>query len=411
MQNALLASGDIRRILFSVIRSEQTRLQREGRMASAYALDAQIRTAFDSNMSPPCPVDWQTLVIDEEGLGFDSLARLDLVSCVTRVFDLSSTGIEDFLLVRRSLADWVALVEEHLRRVGAQAQITFSSSGSTGPQTHAPHALAALDSEVQAHLNGPLAEWQGQRVLCPLPVHHIYGFLWGVLLPARAGIRAVDLPSGLPGPVLRHARPGDMVLSTPFGWSRLAAEGRALPEGVIGISSGGPTTQDTWTAARQLGLARLIEVYGSSETAGLGWRDAPDQPLRLFGDITHAGADLVRPGTLTKVLEIQDHLDWTGPADFHVRGRKDRVVQVAGVNVSLDHVRRHLCAHPEVSDAAVRIDGDRLKSFIVSDTADAPTLEASLRGHLRDLPAPARPDRFTFGTALPRSDTGKLQDW
>lgn len=486
MQPACLEPCDIRRILFSVIRAEQTRLQSEGRMSSAQSLDALIQGALVQDVktnsiqtngvqthrtlpgqavcqdkddepgsnqdlttdphavrhaspktdpdrvqdprltrarttkhsAPEAPIaatTWETLGIDEEGLGFDSLARLDLVMCVTRVFDLSSTGVEDYLLVHRNLADWVALVGQHLQMVGDAARITFSSSGSTGRQTHAPHAWAALVSEVQAQLTGPLAGWSGNRsggrILCPLPVHHIYGFLWGVLLPARAGIATLDLPSGLPGPVLRHAQPGDLILSTPFGWSRLAAAGRSLPGGVTGISSGGPTTPDTWQAARQLGLSRLIEVYGSSETAGLGWRDAPDQPLRLFSDIRHDSSELVRPGILTPTLEVQDHLDWTGPAHFHVRSRKDCVVQVGGVNVSLDHVRRHLCALPGVSDAAVRIDGDRLKSFVVSDMADVATLETVLRRHLHALPPPARPDRFTFGPMLPRSDTGKLRDW
>jgi 4-coumarate--CoA ligase len=407
-----LQPDDIRRLLFSLIKAEQDRLEREGRLSAPQRLEARLGPRLDPRIGAAEQDTWGTLMIDEEGLGFDSLARLDLVMCVNRFFDLSSTGIEDYLLVHRGLSDWVSLVGQHLEMVGTAAQVTFSSSGSTGPQTHSPHGLAALDSEVAAHLQGPLAGWDRTgRILCPLPVHHIYGFLWGVLLPARAGAGAIDLPSGLPGPVLRSARAGDLVLSTPFGWSRLAAAGRALPEGVTGVSSGGPTTPETWQAARQLGLARLIEVYGSSETAGLGWRDDPEQPLTLFSDIRHTDQGLMRPRSPSPSLTLQDHLDWVDSTRFHVRGRKDCVVQVGGVNVSLDHVRQHLCALPGVADAAVRLDGERIKSFVVSDAADTETLERALRRHLHSLPAPARPDRFTFGRALPRSDTGKLRDW
>lgn len=408
MQPSLLRPDDIRRLLFSLIRAEQNRLEREGRLPAHQLLDARL----DPHMDGGGHDAWCALTVDEDGLGFDSLGRLDLVMGINRFFDLSSTGIEDYLLVRRRLSDWVDLVGQHLKMVGAQAQVTFSSSGSTGAQTHSPHGFAALDSEVAAHLLGPLTGYDGTgRILCPVPVHHIYGFLWGVLLPARAGATAIDLPSGLPGPVLRHARPGDIVLSTPFGWSRLAAAGKALPEGVIGVSSGGPTTDDTWQAARQLGLERLIEVYGSSETAGLGWREDPEQPLTMFADIRRTDQGLVRPGSLGSPLAIQDHLSWVNDTQFHVHGRKDRVVQVGGVNVSLDHVRQHLCALPGITDAAVRIDGERLKGFVVSAAADTGALELALRRHVHSLPAPARPDRFTFGPALPRSETGKLRDW
>jgi 4-coumarate--CoA ligase len=108
---------------------------------------------------------------------------------------------------------------------------------------------------------------------------------------------------------------------------------------------------------------------------------------------------------------LQDRLDWVQGDQFYVAGRKDSTVQVGGVNVCLDLVRKNLCACPGVKDAVVRLHMDRLKSFIVTDAPDIVAIEAQIRKHLYNLPAPARPDRFTFGTQFPRSSMGKLQDW
>lgn len=398
-----LSFHDIRRILFSLIRAEQSRLQREGRLSAAFNIDAKIGGD---------PESWETLTIDEDGLGFDSLARLDLIMSVNRFFDLSSTGVEDYLLINRSLSDWVSLISKHMEIVGASARVTFSSSGSTAKQTHTTHTFEALKREVLGHLQGPLYNWKRLgRILCPLPIHHIYGFLWGIILPSLVDSEPIDLPYGLPSPVFRNVRPGDIILSTPLGWSRMVLTGLSLPDEVVGISSGGPLTSNTWKGRRQLGLARIIEVYGSSETAGLGWRDDPNEPFNLLSDIDRVDQSLIRQGSKANKMKIQDHLEWTSPDRFHVRGRKDCQVQVGGVNVSLDLVREHICKMPGIKDAAVRIEGERLKTFVVSDEINIALLETELRHHLHSLPAPARPDRFTFGQTLPQSETGKLRDW
>lgn len=404
-----LTDADLARLVQSLIRAEQDDLICDGKMARGCHIDARLGplggTCFDM------------LSVDEEHLGFDSLSRLALVERVNRFFGLSATGVEDYLLVHRSLPDWVKLVGEHLRLVGAEAAITFGTSGSTGPVSYHTHSLAALWSEVDAHCKDVFAGAdRPARVLASVPVHHIYGFLWAVLLPCALAVPAVDLPAGSAMAVMREAREGDLIVTTPFGWAAFPEDAPQIPSGICGVSSGAPTTAQTWAQGRRLGLQRLIEVYGSSETAGIGWRVDETAPFTLCSDIFVEAQNSVDP-KLTRpfagLLPLQDHLEWIDGPHFLVAGRKDRAIQVGGVNVRLGDVSAALEAAPDVRAAIVRPDGDRLKAFVVParENLDLIELEGALRQKLNHLPAPARPWRFTFGADLPRTATGKLTDW
>ena len=401
----MLSERDIERVTASLIRAEQDKLIRSGRMPREAHIDE--RTGPIQNLSR------LGLTIDEEGLGFDSLARLGLVEEVNRFYGLSETGIEDYLLVHRKLSDWVELISQHFKRVGTSATFAFGSSGSTGEKGYHRHSWQGLLGEVEAHVAGPIAEGpKPSRVLVSVPTHHIYGFIWGVLIPAVLERTAIELPAGLPSPVLREATSGDFIVSTPFGLEQMAKNvgSRQLPDQVTAVSSGGPTTSRTWAACKEIGASRTIEIYGASETGGLGWRDDPETPFCCLSDIQKRGDVLQRAG---KLLLVQDVLEWKQDRLFDVKGRKDKVVQVAGTNVNLDRVRQAILQDDEVKDAAIRLDGERLKAFVVPKRIESPTnqLEVAIRARLTELPAVARPDRFTFGPALPRSATGKLQDW
>ena len=394
-----IGADHLRRLLFAVINSHQDRMIRRGVVAEDARLSGQCPHASDA-------IDGR--VVDESDLGFDSLARLDLVADLTERFGYAETGVEDYLLHRRRIGDWVELTAWHLEQRGAEASFGFASSGSTGAPSWTSHRLRDLSSEITAIQTGPLDGRTPDRILALVPPHHIYGFLWTVLLPSAIGVPVVDIPSGLASSTLRQARPGDLIVATPFGWETLAKSGKSLPPGVSGISSGGPTTDVTWTACNSLGVSHLTEVFGATETAGIGWRSAPDTPFQLADDIARIGRDLARASSPERPLPLQDHLAWQSERTFQVAGRRDTVVQVAGVNVNLTELTENLCATAGVKDAAIRLSGDRLKAFVVADRAQT---EPALHTFFSNLPAPARPTDITWGDALPRTSEGKLADW
>lgn len=377
---------------------------------------------------PPCP--WPAdLQMGEDGLGLDSLDRLAVAGVLTEALHLHESGIEDLLLVQRAFGEWIETAAESLRRF--DAALTFRTSGSTGTPKPCQHSLAALQQEVEALAELPPLRAVVGRVLAAVPSHHIYGFLFTQLLPARLGAAETVDVRGLTAPALRQQlRAGDLVIGHPAFWRLFAQQGRgvSLPQGVRGVSSTAPCPD---ALARDLvdeGLQSLLQVYGSSETAGVGWRACADAPFRLLPHWQRLDAEtsaerctLLRGGAGGPFapVSLQDHLDWLDTDLFRVVGRVDAAVQVGGINVFPSQVRRCLCDHPAVADATVRLmaphEGERLKAFVVlqpSAATDPQALHAELDAWLRTrLPAAARPRAIEFGPALPVDKRGKSCDW
>jgi 4-coumarate--CoA ligase (photoactive yellow protein activation family) len=355
------------------------------------------------------------LRLDAEGLALDSLERLELAGAVAAFFGLPETGQEDALLRGRTVGDWTATVLRSWA-MGSR-RLTFTTSGSTGAAKPCAHAWEDVAQELDAL--APLVPGRA-RVVGLVPRHHIYGFLFGVLLPRWLGVPFRD---GRAGPGVAAWRAGDLVVGFPLRWEGLARAGTAIPPGVHGVTSTGPIDPDVVRALRGQGLERMLEVYGSSETGGVGWRDEAGAPYRLLPhwELRGGGEELARapavPGGAGRVVAAPDRLEEEG-GGFRVRGRRDQVVQVAGVNVSPARVREVLAGHPGVRDCAVRLmapgEGGRLKAFVVpgNELADPGRARRELRVWLAErLAAPERPGALSFGHELPRDAQGKQADW
>lgn len=365
----------------------------------------------------PWPED---LALDQD-LGVDSLELMALATALAEALHLHASGIEDYLLARRTLVDWVAIAQAGLARF--DERLTFRTSGSTGVAKPCVHPLATLWQEAR-HL---AALFPGRsRVLCAVPAHHIYGFLFTVLLPQALRLQpqsVLDIRGSTPAWLAHGARPGDLVIGHPDFWQAVGRTVPALPPGVIGVTSTAPCPDAVGDAVERAGIARLFHIYGSSETAGIGWRNSHREPYELFPYWSFAPGQsdvLVRrlPQGAQHRFEGQDRLDAVGERHFRVGPRHDAAVQVGGINVFPERVRSTLLAHPLVKDAAVRLmradEGSRLKAFIVPAVPleQAGELPTQLRAWIdAQLPVPERPKAIRLGTALPVSITGKAADW
>ncbi len=368
--------------------------------------------------TPPPPPWKHDLRIDENGLGLDSVERLAVAAALSEALHLRDSGVEDLLRVPPVFGEWLDLLRAAL--IGSDSRLTFRTSGSSGTPKPCVHALADLQQEADF--------WAGalgriSRVFAAVPAHHIYGFLFTVLLPARVGgLEVVDARRLTPQALQRQLRADDLLVGHPLQWSLLARYGQALPGAVTGVTSGAPCPDELAGALERLGLARLVQVYGSSETAGVGWRSSPACGYRLLPfwsrDPAHDGG-LIRhlPHGAARTQPLQDRLIWHPDGSFAVGERLDAAVQVAGVNVHPGEVRRTLLEHPAVADAAVRLmrpeEGNRLKAFIVPNaSADAAALpEELMRWSTTRLRVAERPKSFTLGGQLPVDERGKLRDW
>jgi long-chain acyl-CoA synthetase len=376
---------------------------------------AELAAARPARPLAPAP-SWPEDVDLAADLGADSL---DLMAAATSLADLlgfARAGMQDALLAQTRLADWTAAARASLAR--DDGALTFRTSGSSGAPKRCSHPLAGLWREVDA-----LARLLPgrRRVFSAVPAHHIYGFLFTVLLPqiGETPLPVLDLRGASPAALAAQLAPGDLVVAHPDFWNAAAAPAPAFPPDVVGVSSGAPCRDDTARTLAAGGL-RLLQVYGSSETAGVGTREAAGEPYRLlpYWRRAHAADTIEREaGGQVQRFGLQDRLEWVDGERFLPQGRIDQAVQVGGTNVYPAYVAEVLALHPGVRACAVRPmrpdEGTRLKAFIVATEGQAP---ASLRPELdawiaQRLTPPERPAALSFGPALPRQPGGKPADW
>ena len=356
-----------------------------------------------------------------DGLALDSLARMQLATAAAVWCNACDVGFEDIFLAKRNAADWAAAMRR-ARSAGASG-FTFSTSGSTGQRQHIRHAEDSLMDEAQSWAQVfQAAAWPVSRIVTLVPCHHIYGFIWGVLIPKALGVPVLDASHE----ELPELRPGDLLVAVPNQWQWLAGSARTGPALVQGVSSTapmpGPLHQRlvAGQAAAPAFLARLLQIYGSTQTGGIAWRDGPDKPYTLAPKRSRSadgGIELLLPGGARVPLALQDELQWTGATEFELLRRIDCCVQVGGHNVSPAWVRDQLLAHPAVLDASVRLDSAaapaaRLKAFVVLRVPGDPSQPAGLEAWvMHHLPWYANFSSICYGAELPCNAMGKHSDW
>jgi 4-coumarate--CoA ligase (photoactive yellow protein activation family) len=192
-----------------------------------------------------------------------------------------------------------------------------------------------------------------------------------------------------------------------------------LPPGVLFISSAGPCPASTSHQLYAIGAARTVEIYGSSETAGMAYRSKPENNYRLLSRWrrnTENHQQLIDKKTKV-IYEIPDNTQWHTEDEFQITGRVDKAVSIRGINVFPAHIAKCLRQHPAVADATVRPmrsdEGYGLKAFIVLQENISETVtEQRVQTWLSDnLCAAEIPERISFGEQLPINSMGKAQDW
>ena len=394
------------------------------------------RRALGERTAPGCHgVCW-----DQKNLYLDSLARMQLATAAATWCNAYDAGFEDLFLARRSSMDWADVM---LRaRLSGARHFTFATSGSTGARKFIRHQEEMLAAEAQTwvkvlqrpDIGAPAAHIK--RVVVLAPTHHIYGFIWGVLLPKALGVEALDADISAMPPL----QTGDLLVAVPDQWAWLAGAQKApsglhaearkqtvWPDYIYGASSTAPLPAAVHAQlATQLmagqprpALTALLQIYGSSETAGLGWRADPGRPYTLAPERirnSEGGISLQLAAGAEVTLKVQDELNWLGDRDFELVRRADECVQVGGHNVWPAWVEAQLMRHPAVKEASVRlndkIEPRRLKAFVVLRTPDSTNERRAFEEWAaQSLPAYAAPCAVSYGNELPRNLLGKASDW
>ena len=302
--------------------------------------------------------------------------------------------------------------------------LTFFTSGSTGKPKPCTHKESHIRQEVTS-----LAPIVADRTsaLVTVPMHHMYGFTFGLLLPLSLGVPIRSVPP-LPTMVEAQMRPGDLVISIPLLLSRLVdmrgwqTASSAAGQGITLLTGTSPTPPEVMYALERQAF-RVMEFFGSSEMGVVCCRFEPEADYELLphvarGEGEHGNA-LVRclPDGVVRHYPLMDNVTWTGQRHLRPGARIDKAVQVGGINVFPQYVASVIERHEGVKHCLVRLmrqeEGYRLKAFVVPQPdCDVPTLHKALIQHARrELSDVQRPGAYTFGADIPRGPLGKPMDW
>lgn len=277
---------------------------------------------------------------------------LELQNCTARVaeyFRLFEVGVEDLLMARASLMGWaetIMMAAPHL-----SGQLTVQTSGTTGRPKKCTHGFDRLSKDALsvANLIKP------KRVLTNVAPHHVYGLIYTAIMPTLRELPVLELRGMAPSGACAQMAPGDLLVTTPFLLKNMLRQIDTFPKGVSVLSSSAPLPDDVAESALEQGAMQVIDVYGASETLGIGWRRAPNPTYTLFShwDVGSNGASVTNESG--DVFPLMDTIETLGDRRFRLGSRRDNAVDIGGINVFPDAVRATMLDVEGVRDALVEV--------------------------------------------------------
>lgn len=309
--------------------------------------------------------------------------------------------------------------------------LRLATSGSSGQPKLIDKRLYQLAHEIETLEACWGATLGGATILGSVSTQHIYGLLFRLLWPLCAGRplhpRALPFAEDLQRASLAIGAAGFAWVASPallkrmgdnLDWPALRAVRRVF-------SSGGALPAEAADQLQQrLGQAPT-EIYGSSETGGIAWRQgrAPWQPFQGVALACDAqGALRVASPCLARgeTEQTADAVRLLDDGRFELLGRLDRIVKLEEKRVSLPMLEAALAEHPLVDEARLGVVQGNRAALGALVALSAPGLHAlrnggrraltdALRAHLaHHCEATALPRRWRLVERLPLDAQGKL---
>ena len=300
--------------------------------------------------------------------------------------------------------------------------VVAHTSGSTGEPVGHEKTLAQLVDEPLALIEAFGLAHKG--VLASVPPYHLYGLLFGVLVPLLGGGRFSRSSPLQPLEVLRELaeQEAEVLVAVPPHLSALVQSdvNRLSPLRKVRVfSSGAPLLASTDHALRAQGVG-VTQVLGSTETGGIAYRGACDAPWQALPGVTvssEADGSLAvsSPWSAREPnarVVTADRVKF-GEAGFELLGRADHVVKVGGRRVDLGDIESQLRSVPGVRDARVLArESTSLRGLELCAVVEAPALDVTVDALKKELvkhvDPVAMPRRYRIVRELPRTAAGKV---
>ncbi|MGZ8916055.1 MAG: AMP-binding protein [Methylobacter sp.] len=309
-----------------------------------------------------------------------------------------------------------------------ETRLVIFTSGSTGEPKPIEKRLIQLQLEIDA-----LEKLWGKQlghaeVLATVSHQHIYGLLFRVLWPLSAGRCFHSTIYINPETVVNNIHDAACWVSSPAHLKRLDQD--SPWDGIAGLStvfsSGGALPEAAREQIKTHSGQQVIEIYGSSETGGIGWRQH-DTAWQLFDGVRLICIDgrwqLYSPylvATENEPFQLDDQIGLQDDGRFILHGRLDRIVKIEEKRLSLSELERRLTDTLWVADAftvAIANSRDVVGAALVLTEAGFDKLKTGGRNvfirQLRTLlyqwfDAVVLPRKWLFLDSMPLTSQGKI---
>ena len=320
------------------------------------------------------------------------------------------------------------------------SKITFFTSGSSGQAKAIEKSFGQLVIEVEQLEKTFISHFADNCIVMATVSHqHIYGLLFKLLWPLWAGrdlyLKTFAYPEHLVHQVKQTPHASICLISSPAYYHRLLADNVLAdikPQLSVLFSSGGPLNAQAAIDLQQSLDITPIEVYGSTETGGIAWRQRQtidDDIWQVFSTIQcHNDDSEQRLSILSPYVDsanwyqTDDRVELIDKQRFKLLGRADRIVKIEEKRCSLDEIGLRLVEHSFVKQAYVLVVGDSdkrraLAAVIELTEAGQKALATSvkfkfdrlLKAHLKQyFEAIVIPRKFRYLAQLPFNSQGKL---
>ena len=298
---------------------------------------------------------------DKEPFCLDSLDLVSLATEIGTFFGVHHTGLEENLIRYRDVQSWNDIVFDSLKHYNTT--ITFFTSGTTGKAKKVEHLLEMIINE--ASFLSTLFYEQTSITSFVRP-HHIYGFIYTIVLPQILGVPVV-YNEPLPSRAFFKTAPNALIVATPTLYKELTLFEEHFAQNTIATSSTEELSKMTYELLQNKGIKEVYEIYGSSESLGVGYRTSIKEPFRLF--------DYLQKDSLQ---DIQDGMNFKNERLFFIQNRNDSLSKYRGYKLDLADYETKLKSVNGIQEATASISKGELICFIHSKNKQETLREMAL---------------------------------
>lgn len=292
-----------------------------------------------------CAVLWSgctPVLFPGRGAQFEALqASYDAV--LIDAADALNTYPKTVLIVK---SDAEPLSLEGLKAPHANHPIQLFTSGSSGTPKCIEKTVGLMDREADVTTRLFRSVTEGTVIQSTVDPRHLYGLTFNVWFAMSAGRPMATTRRVYQEQLLTLPSPVALITTPTF--MRMLETSLAAPTLPFVLSAGGPLSAEAKATLKAWSPSTIYEIYGSTETGVVASRahkdsdETPDWTLIDEGALneTPEGWVLSSPLLTKGVLTLDDRLTMTGERTFRLLGRRDRVVKIGEVRLSLTEVER-----------------------------------------------------------------------